>query len=625
MNNGFIRVTAASNTISVADVCFNLDNIKIEFDKADKIKSNIIVFPELSLTGASCGDLFLSETLQKSAINGLADFCKYTSGKYPIAIVGLPVMFKGKLYNCSAVVYNGEILAIVPKFNLKVNELRVFSKADTKFDYIVIAEKEIPFGTNIIFENKYIFEYSFALDTGNYFINSNEFLECVPMIIKPIAEFSSSEEYSLINTISISETKKYNCSLVVSGANYSESTQDGVYNGKKLIAECGEILASVDGFDPHKSITSEIDVYKCANRFNDITNFDGLYTVVFEQKKVKHELMRCYTKNPFLSNDKNRQLENILDIQAYGLKKRLEHTHASKIVIGISGGLDSTLALISAVRTLKLMNRSTEDILAITMPCFGTTSRTRSNAEKLCECFGIKVKEINISKAVRQHFIDIGQDEQNHDVTYENSQARERTQILMDVANMSNGLVLGTGDLSELALGWATYNGDHMSMYAINADITKTMIREIVSYVAEKTDIRQLSDVLNDILDTPVSPELLPTDNKDEINQMTEDLVGPYELHDFFIYYTLKYGYSPEKIFRITKKAFTGVYEDTVILKWLEIFFRRFFIQQFKRSCMPDGPKVFSISLSPRGDWCMPTDASYNLWKNEIEQIKKDV
>ena len=417
------------------------------------------------------------------------------------------------------------------------------------------------------------------------------------------------------------------CGYIYSSSGSGESTQDLVYSGHCLICENGTTLAESEPFSEKELTVTEIDLKKLAGERHKNTSFEplcGLKTVTFEQKKITTEITRNIAKNPFVPTDSadiNSRAEAILRIQSYGLKKRLAHTHSKTAVIGISGGLDSTLALLVAVRAMRLLNRPLSDIQAVTMPCFGTTSRTRSNSEKLCRLLGVTFKEINITAAVNQHFSDIGQSPDSLDVTFENSQARERTQVLMDIANKTGGMVIGTGDLSELALGWATYNGDHMSMYAVNSSVPKTLVRYIIRHEAESAE-SELKAVLLDILDTPVSPELLPADEKGEIAQKTEDLVGPYELHDFFLYHILRNGESPKKIYRLALIAFCGDYDKDTIKHWLNVFIKRFFSQQFKRSCLPDGPKVGSVTLSPRGDWRMPSDASAESWLKELEELK---
>ena len=445
------------------------------------------------------------------------------------------------------------------------------------------------------------------------------------IIVNPAAIIATAGKFDYCQSIVKDASLRLGCGYVLASAGIGESSTDTAFSGLSIIAENGNIIAKENPFSAENLLITEIDIKLLASERYKNAGFAAkpmINKVYFEQEITETEITRKIEKNPFLPEtvDKKEYLEEILQIQSHALARRISHTNAKKAVIGISGGLDSTLALLVAVRAMKILNRPSTDILAITMPCFGTTKRTRSNSEILCDELNVSFKEINITDAVKQHFKDIEQDENVFDATYENSQARERTQVLMDIANKENGFVIGTGDLSELALGWATYNGDHMSMYGVNGGVPKTLIRYIVHYEALNSK-EALKNVLFDILDTPVSPELLPADNKGEIAQKTEDLVGPYELHDFFIYYMLRYGFSPKKLYRLANAAFEGIYDSETVLKWLKIFTRRFFTQQFKRSCLPDGPMVGEISLSPRGGWSMPSDASFNLWLKELEEL----
>lgn len=615
MRDGFIKVGAASPLIFSANVAKNCETVKNIIDKADKQGVNLLAFPELCITGASCGDLFWSDTLLDGAENNLIELKDYTNGKYPVVCVGLPLKYNNAVYNCVAVLHNGEILAIVPK--KPTHNTRGFEYNNLpECDAIELDDKSIyNFGTEIMFTSDELNEFTFAIAK-----QKNNAVIIADPTVSP--ETVTSEISRKIKVKSISKSE--NCAYIFSS--YSgDSTQGDIFSGHSIICENGKILAENKPFENNDLIITEIDVKNlCADRrHNGITAEDSICTITFYQEIKETEITRKISRLPFVTSDKaelSKRAAHILQIQSYGLAGRLRHTYSKKAVIGISGGLDSTLALLVAVRAMKLLNRPATDILAITMPCFGTTKRTRSNSEILCNELGVNFKEINITASVKQHFADIGQSENEFDVTYENAQARERTQVLMDIANKENGIVIGTGDLSELALGWATYNGDHMSMYGVNADLPKTLIRHIVRYEAENSN-ENLKNVLLDILDTPVSPELLPADSKGDIAQKTEDLVGPYELHDFFLYHTVRHGASPQKIFRLAVLAFEE-FDQKTILHWLTVFTKRFFTQQFKRSCLPDGPRVGSVSLSPRGDWQMPSDASYSLWLSELEKIK---
>ena len=637
MKDGFIKVAAGVPRCTVADVKDNTVEIKKLIDKADTAKINLLCLPELCVTGYTCGDLFFSDTLLTSAKNALKEIAEYTAGKYPVVIVGVPLLYSSKLFNCGAIISGGKILGIVPKTYMpnynEFYEQRQFSSGvfvdkDTTLN---ICGTAVPFGTELIFSHNEMSDYTFGIE-----ICEDLWAAATPserlcrgganIIVNPSAsnEVIGKAEYraSLISSTSA----RLLCGYIYTSSGSGESTQDLVYSGHCLICENGTALTESAPFEEKELTVTEIDLKKLAGERHKNTSFEplaGFKTVTFEQKQITTEITRSIAKNPFVptdSGDINSRAEAILKIQSYGLKKRLEHTRSKTAVIGISGGLDSTLALLVTVRAMKLLNRPLSDILAVTMPCFGTTSRTRSNSEKLCNLLGVSFKEVNITKAVNQHFADIAQDPQCLDVTYENSQARERTQVLMDIANKTGGMVIGTGDLSELALGWATYNGDHMSMYAVNSSVPKTLVRYIIRHEAENAE-PALKEVLLDILDTPVSPELLPADEKGEISQKTEDLVGPYELHDFFLYHILRNGESPKKIYRLALIAFNGDYDKETIKHWLTVFIRRFFSQQFKRSCLPDGPKVGSVTLSPRGDWRMPSDASAESWLKELENL----
>ena len=634
MRDGFIKVASGVPQVHLADVTANTISIKEIITKADSEKVNLLVLPELCITGYTCGDLFFNDALISAARSSLLELADFTNGKYPIVVVGLPFNHNGKLYNCAAAIHNGEILGIVPKIYLpnhcEFNEQRYFQSPNALVDstYLMLNDEyETDFGKNLIFMSN---GFSFGIEICEDLFapeptNQKLALAGAHIIVNPAACNQTVGKAEYCKSLIKDATTRLNCGYVLASSGIGESSTDTVYGGLAFIYENGKLLTESKPFSDDDLIISEIDVKLINSERQKNTSFKTndveFRNIYFTQNICSTKLTRNISKSPFLpdSTNLNDYFEEILQIQSNALARRFSHTHSKTAVIGISGGLDSTLALLVSVRAMNILNRPLTDILAITMPCFGTTSRTRSNSQILCEELGVSFNEINITNAVTQHFKDIGQDANTFDVTFENSQARERTQVLMDVANKENGMVIGTGDLSELALGWATYNGDHMSMYGVNSGVPKTLIRHIVRYEAENSD-GALKTVLLDILDTPVSPELLPTDNDGNIAQKTEDLVGPYELHDFFLYYMLRYGFSPRKIFRLCVLAFED-YDKETILKWLTIFTRRFFTQQFKRSCLPDGPKISDISLSPRGDLKMPTDASFNLWLKELENI----
>lgn len=628
MKDGFIKIAAASPKTTVADVTANCREIIGLIEKADEIKANILLLPELAVTSYTCGDLFFSDKLLSSAEKGLINITEASCGKYPIIVVGVPLRYCGKLFNCAAVIENGKILGIIPKTYLpnynEYYEKRQFSSADMLQNRSEISFggiNDIPFGTDIVFCHNEMHEYCFGAEIcEDLWAPENPAAKAALSGATIILNLSASNEIigkaEYRKALVSSTSARLICGYAYASAGMGESTQDLVYSGHRLICENGKMLADSGIFPRDDMTVSEIDVKLLSEERHKNTSFliekDPCRTILFDQKIKETDITRFVNAHPFVpadADERNHRAETILNIQAYGLKKRLEHTHAKTAVIGISGGLDSTLALLATIRAFDLALKDKKDIIAVTMPCYGTTDRTKNNAVKLCELTGVTIREIPIGKAVKQHFCDIGHDESIHDVTYENSQARERTQILMDIANKESGMVIGTGDLSESALGWATYNGDHMSMYGINTSVPKTLVRYIISYEAMSME-KELSDVLLDILDTPVSPELLPADEEGNISQKTEDIVGPYELHDFFLYNFVRFGFAPEKIRRLAYIAFDSSYDRETIDKWLRIFMRRFFNQQFKRSCMPDSPKVGAVSLSPRGDWRMPSDAS---------------
>ncbi len=636
MNNGFVKVACATPDIKVADAAYNADNIIKIIKRAAVNGIRLIVFPELCITGYTCGDLFLQKPLIDGAVAQLKRIAHETAKCDICAVVGLPYIVDGKLYNVGAVLNYGKVLGMVPKLNIpnysEFYELRHFTPGMNDARLIDFDGRKIPFGSRILFTALGMDEFTFAIeiceDLWTVTPPSNSHALAGASIIANLScsdELTGKEEYRQM--LVKSQSARLYCAYLYADSGYGESTQDMVFAGDNIIAENGSILARSRRFE-NDCVYSEIDLEKLQierRRSNTYVVSDSdEYTRVMFRVPTRHcELTRKIDKQPFVppkGEARAKRSEEILSIQSFGLKKRIEHAWAKTAVIGVSGGLDSTLALLVAVRAFDSLDRDRKDIIAVTMPCFGTTDRTYNNAVNFARSLGVTLKEINIRDAVNQHFKDIEQDPDVYDVTYENSQARERTQMLMDIANKTGGMVIGTGDLSELALGWATYNGDHMSMYAVNAGVPKTLIRYLVEYEAERTDNEALEITLRDILATPVSPELLPPKDG-EISQKTEHIVGPYELHDFFLYHMMRFGSSPSKILRLASYAFKGEYDREFILGWMKIFYKRFFQQQFKRSCLPDGPKVGSVALSPRGDWRMPSDASAALWLSEIEKL----
>lgn len=636
MRHGFIKVAAATPDIRVADVDYNKGQIIKQMDEAAEAGAKIIVFPELCITGYTCSDLFLQDILLNSAKKALVEIAEHTKNLDALVFVGVPIAVGGELYNVAAALNHGNILGFTTKSFLpnygEFYEMRQFRPGPKKAEKILFGGKEIPFGPQLLFvENQ----------MANLIVSS-EICEDVWSPVPPSIEAAREGATVIVNCSASDETigkASYREALIsgqsarlISGYIYAnagegESTTDLVFGGHNLIAENGTILAEAKRFS-NGIIYTEFDVQKIANERRKNTTFTEtqehvLPRIPFGLEQTETILTRTFPSRPFVPRDdqeRAKRCEEILTIQAMGLKKRLAHTHAKSAVVGISGGLDSTLALLVTAKAFDALGLERSGITAVTMPCFGTTDRTYQNACKMSLKVGATLREVRIGDAVMQHFKDIGHDPQDHSVTYENSQARERTQVLMDIANQTGGLVIGTGDMSELALGWATYNGDHMSMYGVNASVPKTLVRHLVHYYADTCEDSSLKEVLYDVLDTPVSPELLPPKDG-EIAQKTEDLVGPYELHDFFLYYFLRMGYEPGKIYRIAKLSFAGEYDDETIYKWLRTFCWRFFSQQFKRSCLPDGPKVGTVALSPRGDWRMPSDASVAVWMKELETL----
>ena len=635
MRHGFIKVAAATPDIRVADVDYNKGQIIKQMDEAAEAGAKIIVFPELCITGYTCSDLFLQDILLNSAKKALVEIAEHTKNLDALVFVGVPIAVGGELYNVAAALNHGNILGFTTKSFLpnygEFYEMRQFRPGPKKAEKILFGGKEIPFGPQLLFvENQ----------MANLIVSA-EICEDVWSPVPPSIEAAREGATVIVNCSASDETigkASYREALIsgqsarlISGYIYAnagegESTTDLVFGGHNLIAENGTILAEAKRFS-NGIIYTEFDVQKIANERRKNTTFTEtqehvLPRIPFGLEQTETILTRTFPSRPFVPRDdqeRAKRCEEILTIQAMGLKKRLAHTHAKSAVVGISGGLDSTLALLVTAKAFDALGLERSGITAVTMPCFGTTDRTYQNACKMSLKVGATLREVRIGDAVMQHFKDIGHDPQDHSVTYENSQARERTQVLMDIANQTGGLVIGTGDMSELALGWATYNGDHMSMYGVNASVPKTLVRHLVHYFADTCEDSSLKEVLYDVLDTPVSPELLPPKDG-EIAQKTEDLVGPYELHDFFLYYFLRMGYEPGKIYRIAKLSFSGEYDDETIYKWLRTFCWRFFSQQFKRSCLPDGPKVGTVALSPRGDWRMPSDACVALWIQNLEK-----
>ncbi len=643
---GLIRVCAVSPEVKPADVNFNLEKIKESIRSIGDKNIDLVLFPELSLTGYTCGDLFYQNNLLESAKDALLSLAVFSTDVVPCIVVGIPFSYKNKLYNCAAVICEGKILGIVPKTHLpnynEFYEKRWFSSGKnivSNKDSIVLDNQNIAFGTDILFD----------ICGVNYGI---EICEDLWVPIPPSSKMALAGAEIILNLSASNEqagkngylldlirhqSAKCRCGYVYSSAGTGESSTDLVFSGNCIVAENGNIVAVAPRFHiGSKSVMADIDIEAIRNdrmkfsTFNDNSEeYDYTIISVHRSKEIYEEdkdwkVLKRISPTPFTDGSKEnltQRCEEISEIQVWGLSQRLRSIGARNAVIGISGGLDSTLALLVTVSAFDQLNLDRKGIIAVTMPGFGTTTRTHDNANELMDLLGVTSLEIPIADAVGQHFKDIDHPKDKLDATYENSQARERTQILMDLANKYNGIVIGTGDLSELALGWCTYNGDHMSMYGVNGSVPKTLVKFLVNGYAETTENPKIKEVLLDIINTPISPELLPASKNDEILQKTEDLVGPYELHDFFLYYMLRYSFSPKKIYCLALLAFKDVYNEDVIKKWLKVFYRRFFSQQFKRSCMPDGVKVGSVCLSPRGDWRMPSDASSRLWLEDVEKL----
>ncbi len=634
MNDGFIKVAAVTPEVTVADTQKNAKIICDDILQATALGAKIIVFPELCLTGYTCADLFYHDVLLKNALRALSDVVSCSIGADALIFVGCPLRHSGKLYNCAVAINNGKILGAVPKTFLpnynEFYEKRWFAPAPEQSEEISLLGQTVPFGRGILFcceqmQNLTVGaeicedlwtpmppSVTLALSGATITVNLSASNECV-----------GKSEYR--KALVSSQSARLVCGYVYCSAGDGESTTDLVFSGHNIIAENGRVLAESNLFENEITVSEiDVDFLSCerAKIYPAEITRKADKIVYFSIKKEQTSLTRAFSRYPFVPKDSDElhsRAKLILTMQSKALAKRIDHTHTKSLVIGVSGGLDSSLALIVA-KLASEASKTKPEVIAVTMPCFGTTDRTHDNSIKLSEALGVTLKEVDIKKAVLQHFEDIGQNAETYDVTYENGQARERTQVLMDIANKTGGMVVGTGDLSELALGWATYNGDHMSMYGVNASVPKTLIRYLINHYALSAD-KKTKEVLGDILDTPVSPELLPSDGKN-ISQKTEDLVGPYELHDFFLYYMLRMYYSPKKIFRAAKLAFPD-YDEKTIAGWLKVFVRRFFAQQFKRSCLPDGVKIGSVSLSPRGDWRMPSDAAAACWLTEAEETEK--
>lgn len=641
MNHGFVKVASAIPSVRVADCQYNVEQIESLIVQAEGHGVEIICLPELSLTAYTCQDLFQQQLLLDEAEMALIQLINFTRSLDIISIVGLPVPYKGSLLNCAAVIQKGKIMGMIPKTYLpnykEFYEKRWFTSGkDVPTGTLLVCGQQVPLNQYILFRTpSCTFGVELCEDVWAPIPPSSYMtMQGAEIIFNLSADNDLVGKYDYLKGLLAQQSARTISGYVFSSCGYGESTQDVVFSAKGLIYENGTLLAETSRHDMNAQLLeTEIDVERIRMERRINTTFatcasmtlKEAATIIDTERTEAREfgLTRKIDAHPFVptGKDLDERCQEIISIQTEGLAKRISHTGAQTAVVGISGGLDSTLALLVCVKTFDRLGLNRRGIVGITMPGFGTTDRTYTNAINLMNLLGITIREISIKDACIQHFKDLGHDEENHDVTYENSQARERTQILMDAANQMNGLVIGTGDLSELALGWATYNGDHMSMYGVNTSVPKTLVRHLVKWVADSIEDDSTRTILYDIVDTPISPELIPADEQGNITQKTEDLVGPYELHDFFLYYTLRWGFRPKKVYFLTKEAYGTVYTDEVIKHWLKTFYRRFFAQQFKRSCLPDGPKVGSCSLSPRGDWRMPSDASSAMWIKECESL----
>lgn len=638
MKDGFVKIACATPDIHVADCEYNAAQITQMILEAAQKGAKLIAFPELCITGYTCGDLFLQDILIKSAAQSVLKIAEDTKNLDIVSIVGVPVSCSNKLYNCAAIIEGGKISALVPKMNIpnysEFYEARHFTSGNQLNEYGSVYSQD--FNMNLspltVFRHKAMGCFTFGVEIcEDLWVGNSPSAKLAEQGAMLIVNLSCSDEIigkaDYRRTIIKAKSGSLVCAYAYADAGMGESTTDMVFSGHNIIAENGSVIAEAERFE-NQIIYADIDFQKLQSERIRLNTCSQNVTCdsavcIFGKEISETDVERNFSPTPFVPYAKDDLSERCLEIhkiQAVGLMTRLKHIGCKNAVIGLSGGLDSTLALIVTINAFDMLGLDRTGIIAVTMPCFGTTNRTYNNACKLALSYGTTLREINIRNSVVSHFKDIGHDENVHDVTYENSQARERTQVIMDIANQTNGIVIGTGDLSELALGWATYNGDHMSMYAVNASVPKTLVKYLVSYEAYIKD-GVLRNVLLDVLDTPVSPELLPPEKNGEISQKTEDIVGPYELHDFYLYYMLRFGFRPSKIFRMAQIAFDGVYDDETILKWEKIFYRRFFSQQFKRSCLPDGPKVGSVTLSPRGDFRMPSDACADLWLKDLDNI----
>lgn len=633
MKNGFIRVGYATPNVKVADVVNNEGEIIKKIDWAYENKLSILTLPELCVTGYTCGDLFFQQKLLVEAEAAVLRIAEHTKGMQLFVFVGAPIRKDGKLYNCAVAIFDGRILGFVPKTFIpnynEFQEVRYFAEGPKSGEIMFNGEK-YPFGSKLLFNSSTVSELSIAAEIcEDLWVAdppSNSHAQAGATIICNLSasnETVNKEEYR--RELVKNQSARLMCAYIYASAGLGESTTDLVFSAHSLICEDGVIMKESSLFKNESGFV-EVDLQKLTmerTRNNCFVQKDSEYkTVYFDFAPDDAQLSYKINQSPFVpsvDDELTHRCEKILTMQAVALKKRLEHIGSGSLVLGISGGLDSCLALLVCARTMDMLNLPRKNVLAVTMPCFGTTERTRKNAFDLCGELGVSFKEISIFDSVIKHFEDIGHDRDDHSVVYENAQARERMQVLMDLANKMNGIVVGTGDLSEMALGWATFNGDHISMYSVNGDIPKTLVRYLVRHEAERSG-EGLKNTLYSILDTPVSPELLPAENG-KISQKTEEIVGPYELHDFFIYYCLRFGFSPAKIYLLAKNAFDGVYDDETILKWLKSFYKRVFAQQYKRSTMPDGPKIGSVSLSPRGDLRLPSDAVSRLWLDEANSL----
>ena len=632
MKNGFLKIAAATPAVRVADTKANVEAHIAQALKAYAEGVRVLVFPELSLTGATCGDLFLQDTLLQGAQEALGTYLEATKELDMVSVVGLPYTAHAKVYNTSAVCHAGKLLGLVTKRGVDETQ---FATAPDFIEEVIFAGEHVSLGTEQVFACETMPSLTLAVEVGEdlhklYAPSLSHSAAGATVICHPSASPEIVGKKPALDVILSAHTARTHTAYITSLAGDGESTTDNAFGGHKLVVENGEIVAESVPFDGSELLITEIDLERIIidRRRANLVDPGSCHTVVpFSLAVVETKLTRKLDATPFFPvapAELAAHCERVLTVAAAGLKTRITRAWAKKIVIGISGGLDSTLALLTMVRAMDSLGRPRTDIVAVTMPCFGTTARTKSNATVLCEELGVDFRCVDIFDAVNVHFRDIGHDPALRDVTYENAQARERTQVLMDIANDLGGMVIGTGDLSELALGWATYNGDHMSMYGVNASIPKTLIGHVVRHcanMAKESGQDKVAAALFDILDTPVSPELLPADADGKIAQKTEDLVGPYELHDFYLYYFIRYSFTPTKLYRMAKSAWGAKYSDETLKKWLQVFLRRFFAQQFKRSCLPDGPQVGEISLSPRGAWKMPSDAASALWLAEIEKL----